>query len=43
MGLGGIKPELELTRQEFKILNQAVNPQRIGNEEASMDHCWLNS
>ena len=32
--LGGIRPALELTRQEFKILNQAVNPQCSGNEES---------
>jgi hypothetical protein len=32
--MGGIKPRLELTQQEFKMLNQAVNPACIENEEA---------
>jgi hypothetical protein len=33
--LGGIRITLELTPQEFKILNQAVNPQCSDNEESA--------
>ena len=32
--LGGLKIVLDLTPQEFKILNQAVNPECRDNEES---------